>query len=223
MKPSLCKLAPAAVALLFGITSAATPQRFTGSDNGRPPAFSVAGPWTLDWSTKSEFPLLDSSFELRLYDEATGEFLGELVEMSGTGSGTKVFEKPGTYRFAVVARSLSWELLVEEISGEQAEKLKRSATGRTNMLDATRERSNLVPESSFASWRPDGDATLLLFDKGQQIWRITFSPPCPGLGSATALSFVMQSADGAVGQYDSILLDDGHRCYFASVVPGLVP
>jgi len=208
--------------LLCSTVAIAETQEFAGSDSGKSPEFTVGGPWMLDWRTKSEFPLLDSSIEIRLYNAGSGEYLGEVVEMNGTGSGVKFFENPGTYQFVIVAKSLDWELVIDEISAEQAAQLKRAATGRSNLLDATREASNLVPDSSFDSWRPQGNDTLLLFTAGRETWRVTFSPPCPGLESATALSFVMKSAQGTVGQYDSILLDDGQRCYFASVVPGLM-
>ena len=87
------------------------------------------------------------------------------------------------------------------------------------MSDSTRRAARLVPEASFESWRPEGNNTLLLFKDGNLGWRISFSPSCSGLESATALSFVMASGDG-MGQYDSILLEDGTRCYFNSVIPG---
>jgi hypothetical protein len=49
-------------------------------------------------------------------------------------------------------------------------------------------------------------------------WRVSFSPACPGLHAATAISFVT-SAAGGLDQYDSIMLDDGTRCYFDRVNP----
>jgi len=45
--------------------------------------------------------------------------------------------------------------------------------------------------------------------------------PCPGLTSAKALSFV--SPAGMPGnEYDSVLLDDGTRCYFDRVIPTII-
>jgi hypothetical protein len=43
-----------------------------------------------------------------------------------------------------------------------------------------------------------------------------------GLKSATAISFVTPVVDGT-DEYDSILLEDGTRCYFNSVTPSSVP
>jgi hypothetical protein len=61
-----------------------------------------------------------------------------------------------------------------------------------------------------------------LFNDYGVAWRISFSPNCPGLKAATAISFVTPVVDGA-DEYDSILLEDGTRCYFNSVTPNSVP
>ena len=76
-----------------------------------------------------------------------------------------------------------------------------------------------VEASAFNSWRPVDNGTLLLFaeDKAHG-FRVTFSPPCPGLADATALSFVT-SFETSAQSFDSILLDDGTQCYFERVVP----
>jgi hypothetical protein len=80
-----------------------------------------------------------------------------------------------------------------------------------------------VPEGSFAEWRPEDNETLLLFNEDHVVvWRISFSPSCPGLKSVQSISFVTPLGD-RIDQYDSILLEDGTRCYFANVTPSLVP
>jgi hypothetical protein len=63
---------------------------------------------------------------------------------------------------------------------------------------------------------------FLLFDDDRAVWRISFSPTCPGLNSASVISFVVPMVDRS-DQYDSILLEDGTRCYFADVIPGDAP
>lgn len=201
---------------LFPLTAAA--QHLEGSDSGRPPAFSVDGPWLLDWSTKSEFPLL-ASIEIRLYDAESGAYLGMVAELKGTGSGLKMFEEPGTYQFVIVGTSVDWDIRISPVDQEQAAVLKRRAEQRQSILDTVLTLSRLVPESSFESWRPQGNDSLLLFANGSLAWTVSMSPPCPGLESATAISFVMPSSEDT-GQYDSILLEDGTRCYFSSVIPG---
>jgi hypothetical protein len=73
-----------------------------------------------------------------------------------------------------------------------------------------------VRESSFVEWRPVDDETLLLFSDEGLGWRVAFSPGCPGLKSATVISFVAPVISDD-DQYDSILLENGTRCYFDSV------
>jgi hypothetical protein len=219
MRKHIPEVMAAVVLILFSTALAAKEvTTLTGSDSGRPPVFTVDGPWTLDWSTRSEFPMM-ASFEMRLYDSETGDYIGMVAELKGTGSGLKLFEDPGTFQIVIIATSTEWNIGIEEVDKEKAAVLKRSARSASSTLDSTRQAARLVPESSFESWRPQGNDTLLLFGDGKLGWRVSFSPACPGLESATALSFVMTSGEG-MGQYDSIMLEDGVRCYFTSVVPG---
>ena len=206
--------------LLFGTLSAiAGEARLTGSDNGRTVPFTVDGPWLAEWTTTSEQPSL-ASIEIRLYDADRGEYLGDVVEMKGTGNGVKLFENPGRYEFVIVGTFVSWDIRLEGVDPERAAVMRRKAEGQSTMLDVARDVSSLVPESSFESWRPEGSDTLLLFRDGMLSWTIRFDPPCQGLESATALSFISRSIVRGVEQYDSILLDDGQLCRFSSVAPG---
>jgi len=121
-----------------------------------------------------------------------------------------------------VGNLVEWEIEIEEVGAEQAAKLTRSAQGKTSLLDSVQRASRLVPEGSFESWRPLDNERLQLFNDDGIGWRVSFSPACTGLESATAISFVMTADDGDVGQYDSILLSDGTRCYFDSAIPDVV-
>jgi hypothetical protein len=219
MKRHIPELLIATMLMLFSTALAAAEdiERLTGKDSGRPRAFTVDGPWMMDWSTRSEFPML-ASFEMRLYDGESGNYIGMIAELKGTGSGLKLFEEAGTFQIVIVATSSEWDISIREVSREQAAVMKRRAEGAPSMLDSARRAGRFLPEDSFESWRPEGNDTLLLFSNGYPGWRVSFSPSCPGLESATSLSFVMTSGDG-MGQYDSILLEDGARCYFASVTP----
>lgn len=207
--------------MLFANNAAADAITLSGKDTAKPPVFSVTGPWTMDWSARSEFPLL-ASIEIRLHDGETGEFIGDVAEIKGTGSGLKLFEDEGSFQVAVVGTFVEWDITVQEIDEAQAASLKRSATQGPTMVESARQASRLVPEGSFQSWRPEGNQRLLLFNDDGIGWRVSFSAVCPGLDSATGLSFVMAADDGDLGQYDSILLDDGTRCHFSEVLPNLV-
>ena len=207
--------------VLLGSVATADVQKLNGKDSDKPPTFTVDGPWTMDWRARSEFPLL-ASFEMRLHDGTTGEFIGMVVEIKGTGSGLKFFENAGTFQVVVVGTFVNWDIEIQEISEEQAASLKRSADGKPSLLDSVSQVSRLVPEGSFKSWRPEDNENLLLFNDDGVGWRVTFSPACPGLEAATAISFVMASQDGNLENYDSILLDDGTRCYFDKAIPSVV-
>jgi hypothetical protein len=220
MRKHILEIFVAVGLMLFSAALAAAEdvERLTGKDSGRPPIFTVDGPWMMDWSTRSEFPLM-ASFEMRLYDGESGAYIGMVAEVKGTGSGLKLFEDGGTFQVVIVATSSEWDIRIKEVSSDQAGVMKRRAEGAQSVLDSAQRAARLVPEGSFDSWRPEGNDTLLLFRNGGLDWRVSFSPSCSGLETATALSFVMTSGDG-MGQYDSIMLEDGTRCYFNSVIPG---
>jgi hypothetical protein len=68
--------------------------------------------------------------------------------------------------------------------------------------------------------RVGDDNTLLLFTDDETTGlRVTFAQGCTGLTEAAALSFVSASSAGGIEHHDSILLDDGVRCYFDRVYP----
>jgi hypothetical protein len=189
--------------------------RFSGDESSSPPEFTVDGPWLLDWSTRSEFPML-ANFEMRLHDVSSGEFIGTVAQLEGTGRGLKLFEDAGTYQVSVVGNNVNWEIEISEVSQDEAGQMKRAAKGRPSLQDSSQMVLRRVRESSFVEWRPTDDETLLLFSDDGLGWRVSFSPECPGLKSANAISFVAPVTN-VDNQYDSILLDDGTRCYFHRV------
>jgi len=194
--------------------------RFKGEGNGRTAVFETDGPWMLDWSTRSDVPSL-AIFEMRLHEGASGDYIGILVELRGTGSGLKLFEDGGDYQIAIVAHNVAWELEITQVSEEQAAEIRRMSRGEPTLQDSSRKTLHFVREGTFSEWRPDGNDTLLLFDSNRLRWRATFAQPCEGLESAKVISFVTPAA-GSLEDYDSILLEDGARCYFDRVVPTLL-
>lgn len=191
--------------------------RFSGQEGGRLSAFTVDGPWILDWSTRSEFPML-ANFEMRLYDGANGKFIGTVTQLEGTGHGLKLFEDAGTYQLEIVAGNVNWEIEISEVGRDEARKMTRKAEGKPSLRDSSEQVVRRVRESSFVEWRAVDDETLLLFSDDGIRWRVSFSPECQGLESATVISFVAPVINND-DQYDSILLDDGTRCYFHRVSP----
>ena len=201
------------------IAEADTLARFEGDSNERTPVFEPGSPWMLYWYTQSD-NTLPKTFELRLYDADSGEYRGTIIQQRIIANGEKLFEDAGRYQVGVVAGNLDWTLVISEISGKKAEQLIRESKGQPSLEDTSVRYANQVAESSFESWRPAGEQTLLLFTADEtQGFRVTFEVPCRGLEDASALNF-MSSGMGADGElYDSIMLDDGTHCAFAEVVP----
>ncbi len=217
-----CQLVIGLLIVQCGVASAADAERvrFVGEGNSRTAVFETDGPWLLDWSIRSDVPLL-AVFEMRLHEGASGKFIGSLVELHGTGSGLKLFEQGGDYQIAIVANNVAWELEVIQVSEERAAQIQRLTDGEPTLEESAKATRHLVREGTFTEWRPEGNDALLLFDSNNMGWRATFAQPCPGLEAATVISFVTPVI-GSIEDYDSILLEDGTRCYFDRVVPTLL-
>jgi hypothetical protein len=208
--------------------------RFAGDASGETDAFTMDGPWLLDWSARSPSRLpcnyqiwsddgnkgLPCNFELRLFDAASGDYVGIVAQLEGEGRGYKLFESAGNYRIDIVSQNVAWELLVKPITEERAAKLKALTESGPTLEDRSVTAAREVADDTFSSWRPVDDSTLLLFAAdGTTGYRVTFTPACTGLAQATALSFVSASGTGGIERFDSILLDDGTQCYFDRVIP----
>jgi hypothetical protein len=194
--------------------------RFTGDQSERTAVFEMSEPWLLDWTVRNKTETaLPTNFEMRLHDADSGKFVGTIVQLEGTGRGLKLFENAGSFQIEIVAQNLIWDLQIETVDPRDAERLKRLSEDGPSLDDKAKRKARQVAEGSFSSWRPVDDETLLLFAEDDNTgYRVSFSPACPGLTEAKALSFVT-AFDGGIDNYDSILLDDGTRCYFKSVVP----
>jgi len=207
--------------------------RFSGDKTGLTAPFEMDGPWLLDWSVRGKSGLpcnsaflakrdaggLPCNFEMRLFDVNANRHVGTIAQLEGTGRGFKLFEQSGRFRIDVVSEDIIWEFLITPIDEQMAAELKTRTAKGMSLDERSKMTSRRVGEGSFRSWRPVDDETLLLFSENEtRGYRVTFSPPCPGLSGVKALSFVTVF-DKGVESYDSILLDNGTRCYFNRVVP----
>ncbi len=207
----------AAAALLAAVfagpaPAAPGPERiatFSGDDSAATAAFRSEEPWLLSWSVASDAPRA-AVIRIRLVDVDTGRHIGDVVDFSGIGSGTKLFRETGRFRFDVSGRFVRWVLHVERTDTATAQ----AAAGGANTAPA---RLHADPDD-FAGWSAVDARTLQLIGGSQGDLRIRLRTECPGLTSARRLSFV--TAPGAGDEaYDSILLEDGTRCYFDDVQP----
>ena len=198
---------------------AGTLARFEGDNNERTPAFDAGGPWMLYWYTQSD-NTLPKTFELRLYDADSGQYLGTVIQQRIIANGKKLFEDAGRYQVDVVAGNLEWTLVISAVDDDKAARLIRESMGQPTIEDSAQRYAKQVAEDNFESWRPVDDQTLLLFAADDsQGFRVTFDVPCKGLKGATALTFVSSGVSSDGDLYESIMLDDGTHCEFARVVP----
>ncbi len=193
-------------------------RRFSGNESGGTPVFETSGPWLLYWTSRSEFPEM-ANIELRVYDAASGDFLGSVQNDDGVEGGRRLFESAGRYRVQVIAQAVAWEIEISEIDQRRAAAIKRASEGRSTLEDRVAKEARQVGADAFTSWRPVDDSTLLLFSADDATgFRVHFDAPCSGLTAATALSFIATTGGGPE-RYDSIMLEDGTRCYFGRVIP----
>jgi len=194
---------------------------FTGSGPDTTPRFEVEGPWRVDWEAESEHPLL-AAFYTNLYDAQSSEYLGFITQLRGTGAGSKLIRESGEFRIGVSGSDVDWTLRIVELGEDEAEALE-AAAGRPRGVElpprARPEPSTLVAAGSFVGWNVVDERTLdLVTGEDGLVLEVTLTEPCPGLTETAEVLFVTPDS-GATNVYNSILLDDGTRCYFERVVP----
>ena len=210
-----------ALCLFFALpSSAADPEplvaRFTGQGAQKTDEFSAKGPWLLDWQIDSEFPDLAATV-VRLEDADTLATIGIVADFHGVGRGLKVFHDAGTFRLDVSGENMEWIFEVREISESWATRLEQMTRyARSDRVHPGVLRNQVIP-GSFSGWHAETDEVLTLVGTGKTSFRVTFGPTgCSGLGAAKTLSFVTPEK-GPQSVYDSILLENGTRCYFDKV------
>ena len=209
-------IACTAALLIVASAVAQTPLvEFSGEGNGRTKDFSVNGPWLLDWRAESEFPDLATT-TMRL-EGTSAEAGGIIAEVAGAGNGLKLFRTSGTFYISVEAQNAKWRIEVSEISEEWAKRLEQVTRDTVGKSMRARRSEKQVVADSFSGWRAESDQSLVLVGTGPMSFRISFGAGgCPGLKQSQTLAFVTPNS-GSRDVYDSILLDDGTRCYFDSV------
>jgi hypothetical protein len=93
---------------------------FTGSSSTTTPKFTVEAPWILDWRVFSDFPQ-SMSIEIALLDGDTGMHAGLVKQTKELGNGVKLFTESGTYQLRIDSDLARWQVLVKELTEEEAE------------------------------------------------------------------------------------------------------
>ncbi len=193
---------------------------FTGSGPGRTSEFTVDGPWRIDWEATSATPLT-AAFYTDLIDVENARHLGYITQVRGTGTGSVLVEQGGTFRIGVSGCHADWQIDVVELSQAEAAALEPAAAGEAPAQPSrlALRPPNMVAAGSFSGWRAvAADRLELATADADLVLVVQLTGECPGLQQSEKLLFVTP-ASGATDMYDSVLLDDGTQCYFASVSP----
>lgn len=92
---------------------------FEGSASTTTPEFEVEAPWIIDWRAFSDFP--QSMFlEISLLDATTGLHQGVVKETRDVGTGVKMFSESGTYKLRIQSDLTRWQVLIKELTEEEA-------------------------------------------------------------------------------------------------------
>ena len=186
--------------------------KFSGHNSEQTVEFDVKAPWLVDFEVNSEFPDLATTV-IRLED-TSDQTIGTVAGFRGTGRGLKLFRTSGRYRLDIASETTEWRIEITEISEAWANRLEQmTATARSDRPKSS-ELQRQVSANSFRGWHAESDRSLILTGTGTTNFRVSFGGDgCPGLAAAKTLSF-MTPDKGPLDMYDSILLDDGTRCYF---------
>lgn len=190
--------------------------RFTGQGAQKTDEFDVKGPWLLDWQVNSEFPDLATTV-VRLEEAGTLATVGIVAGFHGVGRGLKVFHDSGTFRIDISGENMEWIFEFHEISGSWATRLEQMTRSARSDRAHSGVLGNQVVPGSFSGWHAEADEVRTLIGTGKTSFRVSFGPTgCSGLGAAKTLCFVTPD-NGPQSVYDSILLENGTRCYFDKV------
>lgn len=192
---------------------------FRGTVPGKTPDFEVQGPWVLDWSSVSEFPLM-ANLELDLYNVQTARFVGAVVQHSGNGSGERIIKEGGRYRLVATGQATKWSIRISEASRNLADFLKKHPD--VDMVTLEAPDFGLTPDlvHSISSWQASkDDKSLLLTLKSGSAVRTTFydDAACRGLHDSRDIFFITSGIQG--DKFNAIMLENGTRCYLGRYTP----
>lgn len=115
-------LAIAIVALVLStVASSKTQVRdFRGTETTTTAAFTVDGPWLLDWRLDADYTQL-TALDISLIDARTGRHLGRVLHTQRRGNGVKLFAEGGSFKLRVSSALARWRIKIEQITPEEAE------------------------------------------------------------------------------------------------------
>lgn len=115
-------LATVALSLLIAsaVNSKILVREFTGNEPTTTAAFTVDGPWLLDWRLDADYEQF-VALDISLIEARTGRHMGRVLHTKYRGNGLKLFDEGGTYQLRISSTLARWRVKIEQITPEEAE------------------------------------------------------------------------------------------------------
>jgi hypothetical protein len=98
-------------------------REFSGSRSTETVEFEVKAPWLIDWRVNSDYPET-MGIAVSLAYGGTDAYAGKVFKTKRPGTGLRLVEEGGRFRFKVDAAVAYWTLKVIQLSPEEAEQYK---------------------------------------------------------------------------------------------------
>ena len=126
-RESMKKIIPVLVACSFATIASVQPlaaeelvREFSGERSAETADFEVDAPWLIDWRVNSDYA--DSmGFDVELVNAAMGDHAGRVVKTKRRGSGLRLVDEGGRFRFKVESALAYWTIKVIQLTPEEAE------------------------------------------------------------------------------------------------------
>ncbi|HUG97680.1 MAG TPA: hypothetical protein VMQ83_00710 [Gammaproteobacteria bacterium] len=103
-------------------------REFSGIGRTDTGSFTVESPWLVAWSSRPPTAIdhKPAHLEVHLYNAATNEFVGRVLEHAGVGRGDVLIEHSGRFLFKVQGQATEWRLKVIKVDEDYAERLRKA-------------------------------------------------------------------------------------------------
>ncbi len=121
MKATLTLVTAALILLITSaVSSKSLVREFAGDKPTTTAAFTVDGPWLLDWRLDADYEQF-VALDIALIEARTGRHLGRVLHTKFKGNGLKLFTEGGTYQLRISSTLARWRVKIEQITPEEAE------------------------------------------------------------------------------------------------------
>ena len=95
-------------------------REFRGERSTETAEFEVKAPWLIDWRVNSEYSE-SMGFDVELVNAPMGDHAGRVVKTKRRGSGLRLVNESGRFRFKIESALAYWTIKVIQLTPEEAE------------------------------------------------------------------------------------------------------